>query len=118
MGIKIERALLIGAVVFAGWIGWNYWNKEIKEAHVVPSQQQFVARNWGTIERVSTERNILAGQAVGQTMNYNGMGNTPAGLVASNGIGQVMDLSVFAATMRSTTPIWAQNYAGRAVGQE
>ena len=92
--------------------------KETKEAHVSPSQEQFVARNWGTIERVSTERNILAGQAVGQTLNYNGMGITPAGLQSSNGIGQVLDLNVYAATMRSTDPLWAQNYPGRAIGQE
>ena len=68
---------------------------ETKEAHVSPSQEQFVARNYGTVERVSTERNILGGQAVGQTLNYNGMGITPAGLQASNGIGQVLDLNVF-----------------------
>ena len=55
----------------------------------------------------------MAGQAVGQTINYNSWANT-----ASNGLSQVMDLSVYAATMRATDPVWAQNYPGRAVGQE
>ena len=91
---------------------------ETKEASVSPSQEQFVACNWGTVERVSTERNILGGQAVGQTLNYNGMGITPAGLQSSNGIGQILDLNVYSATMRSTDPIWGQNYPGRAIGQE
>ena len=112
------KVLGVAAVLGGGWWLWKQMS-ETKEAHVAPSQDQFVARNWGTIERVSTERNILAGQAVGQTMNYNGMGaNPPFGLQSSNGIGQVMDLNVYAATMRSTDPIFAQNYPGRAVGQE
>ena len=117
--MKTGNFLAIG-VAIAGvvYIFQELAKKETKEAHVSPSQEQFVARNWGTIERVSTERNILAGQAVRQTLNYNGMGITPAGLQSSNGIGQVLDLNVYAATMRSTDPIWGQNYPGRAIGQE
>jgi len=46
------------------------------------------------------------------------MGITPASLQSSNGIGQILDLNVYAATMRSTDPIWGQNYPGRAIGQE
>ena len=117
--MKTGNFLAIG-VAIAGvvYIFQELAKKETKEAHVSPSQEQFVARNWGTIERVSTERNILAGQAVGQTLNYNGMGITPATVGSNNGLGQVMDLSVYAATMRSTDPIWGQNYPGRAIGQE
>ena len=118
---KVSRNFLGIGLALAGviFIFQELKNKnETKEAHVSPSQEQFVARNYGTVERVSTERNILGGQAVGQTLNYNGMGITPAGLQASNGIGQVLDLNVFAATMRSTDPIWGQNYPGRAIGQE
>ncbi len=88
------------------------------EAHVNPAADAAVARNFGTVELVSTERNIMAGQAVGQTMNYSGMGITPQMVNSKNGLGQVFDLSAYAATMRSTDPIWGQNYPGRAVGQE
>ena len=117
--MKTGNYLTIG-VAIAGviYIFQELAKKETKEASVSPSQEQFVARNWGTVERVSTERNILGGQAVGQTLNYNGMGITPAGLQSSNGIGQILDLNVYAATMRSTDPIWGQNYPGRAIGQE
>ena len=112
---------IIGVVAGALYLAYEnraMFMSETFNAHVSPSQDQFVARNWGTIERVSTERNIMAGQAVGQTINYNGMGITPATVGSTNGIGQVMDLSVYAATRRSTDPIWGQNYPGRALGQE
>ena len=52
------KLLGVAAVVGGGWWLWKQMS-ETKEAHVAPSQDQFVARNWGTIERVSTERNIF-----------------------------------------------------------
>ena len=119
--MDMKQVITIGAVIGGLYLAYknrDMWMSETFNAHVSPSQDQFVARNWGTIERVSTERNIMAGQAVGQTINYNGMGITPATVGATNGIGQVMDLSVYAATKRSTDPIWGQNYPGRAIGQE
>ena len=110
-----NKIMYAGIFAVAAILGYRYTQKaETFDAHVSPFQEETqVARNWGTIERVATERNIMAGQAVGQTINYNSWANT-----ASNGLSQVMDLSVYAATMRSTDPVWAQNYPGRAVGQE
>jgi hypothetical protein len=87
-------------------------------AHVDPAADAQVARNFGTVNLVSTERNIMAGQAVGQTLNYSGMGLSPEVVGATNGLGQIFDLSAYAATMRSTDPVWGQNYPGRAIGQD
>ena len=87
-------------------------------AHVDPAADAQVARNFGTVNLVSTERNIMAGQAVGQTLNYSGMNLSPEAVAATNGLSQIFDLSAYAATMRSTDPLWGQNYPGRAIGQE
>jgi len=87
-------------------------------AHVDPAADAQVARNFGTVNLVSTERNIMAGQAVGQTLNYSGMGLSPEQVGATNGLSQIFDLSAYAATMRTTEPVWGQNYPGRAIGQD
>jgi len=117
---KMNRKLMIGAGLLA--VAVYYFREQLPsvgfEAHVDPSAEAKVARNFGTVNLVSTERNIMAGQAVGQTLNYSGMGITPQMVDSQNGLGQVFDLSAYAATMRSTDPIWGQNYPGRAVGQE
>ncbi len=91
---------------------------EVKNAHVDPAADAQVARNFGTVNLVSTERNIMAGQAVGQTLNYSGMNLSPQQVGATNGLSQIFDLSAYAATMRSTDPVWGQNYPGRAIGQD
>jgi hypothetical protein len=116
---KMNKNLLIGAGLLA--VAAYYFRDNLSgvfEAHVDPAADARVARNFGTVNLVSTERNIMAGQAVGQTLNYSGMGITPQMVDSQNGLGQAFDLSAYAATMRSTDPIWGQNYPGRAVGQE
>lgn len=117
----MNRKLMIGAGLLA--VAAYYFRDNLGEtlgfeAHVDPAADAGVARNFGTVELVSTERNIMAGQAVGQTMNYSGMGITPQMVDSQNGLGQIFDLSAYAATMRSTDPMWGQNYPGRAIGQE
>jgi hypothetical protein len=74
--------------------------KVVREAHVDRPAAAHVARNFGSRERISTERGIMAGQAVGQTMSY---------------IGGFDDTW---AVLRGTTinDTVGQNFAGRAVG--
>lgn len=120
----MNRNLMIGAGLLA--VAAYYFRDNLSgisktlgfEAHVDPAADARVARNFGTVNLVSTERNIMAGQAVGQTLNYSGMGITPQMVDSKNGLGQIFDLSAYAATMRSTEPVWGQNYPGRAIGQD
>ena len=72
----------------------------VKNAHVDPQADADVARNFGSRARISTERNIMAGQAVGQTMNYIGGFDDPWAVLRG-------------ATTNETV---GQNFAGRAVG--
>ncbi len=118
----IGGVILIGvtaaAVAFGARAGYK-WAKESFgsegrfEAHVDPVADKRVARNYGTIPRIAAERNIMAGQALGQTIDYSGG-------VEELGAGDSMDpnLSAYAAVLRGSDPAFGQNYGGRAVGQE
>ena len=95
---------------------------EAENGNIALTRLEEIARGankrFGTVNLVSTERNIMAGQAVGQTLNYSGMGLSPEQVGATNGLSQIFDLSAYAATMRTTEPVWGQNYPGRAIGQD
>lgn len=120
----MNKDIYIGIGIVAAVVAWTQRETLLKSvksvgfnAYVDPAADAQVARNFGTVNLVSTERNIMAGQAVGQTLNYSGMGISPEQVGATNGLGQIFDLSAYAATMRSTEPVWGQNYPGRAIGQ-
>jgi len=49
----------------------------VRNAHVDPQASSDVARNFGSRARISTERNLMAGRNVGQTMNYVGAFDDP-----------------------------------------
>ena len=87
-------------------------DEEVKEAHVEPARQAAIARDWGTVPRVSTERNILAGQAVGQTIDYTlPVGQSPQGTDPINA-----NWTAYSYTLMTTEPTFGQNYFGRATG--
>ena len=87
-------------------------DEEVKEAHVEPARQAAIARDWGTVPRVSTERNILAGQAVGQTIDYTlPVGQSPQGTDPINA-----NWTAYSYTRMTTEPTFCQNYFGRATG--
>lgn len=87
-------------------------DEEVKEAHVEPQRQAAIARDWGTVPRVSTQRNIMAGQAVGQTIDYTlPVGQSPQG---SDPI--TSDFTAYSYTLMTTEPMFGQNYFGRAIG--
>jgi hypothetical protein len=122
----MNKDIYMGIGIVAAVVAWTQrdniknilGSESVFNAHVDPAADAQVARNFGTVNLVSTERNIMAGQAVGQTLNYSGMGLSPEAVGATNGLGQIFDLSAYAATMRSTDPVWGQNYPGRAIGQD
>jgi hypothetical protein len=111
--------------IVAGLLVGGYWfnktstpaeepeeDEEVKEAHVEPQRQAAIARDWGTVPRVSTQRNILAGQAIGQTIDYTlPVGQSPQGNDPINS-----DWTAYSYTLMTTEPIFGQNYFGRAVG--
>ena len=67
-----------------------------------------VVRNWGTVERIAPDRALIAGQAVGQTIN-----------LAPTNPDSVADAhNAYSATLMMSVPTFAQNYSGRAVGTE
>lgn len=70
---------------------------------------QEIVNNYGEIQKVSTERGIMAGRMVGQT--YNLSNSTPYGKISYG-----PDLSAYTMTMSATTPSFGQNYTGAAVG--
>ena len=72
----------------------------VKHAHVDPQEDADVARNFGSRARISTERGIQAGMAVGQTMSYIGGFDDPWAVLRG-------------ATVNSTV---GQNFGGYAVG--
>ena len=74
--------------------------KVVKHAHVDPQADADVARNFGSRARISTERGIQAGMAVGQTMSYIGGFEDPWAVLRG-------------ATVNSTV---GQNFGGYAVG--
>lgn len=74
--------------------------KVVKHAHVDPQADADVARNFGSRARISTERGIQAGMAVGQTMSYIGGFDDPWAVLRG-------------ATVNSTV---GQNFGGYAVG--
>jgi len=122
----MNKDIYMGIGIVAAVVAWTQrdniknilGSESVFNAHVDPAADAQVARNFGTVNLVSTERNIMAGQAVGQTLNYSGMGLSPEAVGATNGLSQIFDLSAYAATMRSTDPVWGQNYPGRAIGQD
>jgi len=122
----MNKDIYMGIGIIAAVVAWTQrdniknilGSESVFNAHVDPAADAQVARNFGTVNLVSTERNIMAGQAVGQTLNYSGMGLSPEAVGATNGLSQIFDLSAYAATMRSTDPVWGQNYPGRAIGQD
>lgn len=83
---------------------------EVKEAHVEPARQAAIARDWGTVPRVSTERNILAGQALGQTIDY----TIPVGQFTSSPVNE--NWTAYSYMLMTTEPTFGQNYFGRATG--
>ncbi len=83
---------------------------EVKEAHVEPARQDAIARDWGTIPRISTERNILAGQAVGQTRDY----TIPIGQFTSSPVNE--DWTAYSYMLMTTEPTFGQDCLGRATG--
>ena len=122
----MNKDIYMGIGIVAAVVAWTQrdniknilGSESVFNAHVDPAADAQVARNFGTVNLVSTERNIMAGQAVGQTLNYSGMGLSPEAVGATNGLSQIFDLSAYAATMRTTEPVWGQNYPGRAIGQD
>lgn len=112
--------------IVAGLLVGGYWlnktstpaeepeedEEEVKEAHVEPQRQAAIARDWGTVPRVSTQRNILAGQAVGQTIDY----TLPVGQSSHGNDPITSDWTAYSYTLMTTEPIFGQNYFGRAVG--
>ncbi len=86
--------------------------EEVKEAHVEPARQAAIARNWGTVERVSTERNIMAGRALGQTLDY----TQPVGQQGGEVVNQ--DWTAYSYTLMTTEPTFGQNYFGRSIGSQ
>ena len=86
--------------------------EEVKEAHVEPQRQAGIARDWGSVPRVSTQRNILAGQAVGQTIDY----TLPVGQSPQGNDPISSDWTAYSYTLMTTEPTFGQNYFGRALG--
>ena len=86
--------------------------EEAKEAHVEPQRQAAIARDWGSVPRVSTQRNILAGQAVGQTIDY----TLPVGQSGQGSDPVSSDWTAYSYTLMTTEPTFGQNYFGRALG--
>jgi hypothetical protein len=72
----------------------------VRNAHVDPQADAQVARNFGSRARISTERGIMAGQAVGQTMSYIGGFNDEWAVLRG----------------ATTNEAVGQNFGGRAVG--
>jgi hypothetical protein len=109
---------LVGFVVAFGVRGgWKIAQEvmgaeNVKEAHT-PAQESLdawgVVNNSGDIQRVSTQRGIINGQAVGQTLN---LGNIGPYEKMVNG----PDLSSYSMTLSTTYPEFGQNYGGSAVG--
>ena len=121
--IDSEKTSMILPIV-AGLLVGGYWlsktptpveepeDEETKEAHVEPQRQAAIARDWGTVPRVSTQRNIMAGQAVGQTIDY----TLPVGQSGQGSDPVNSDWTAYSYTLMTTEPIFGQNYFGRAVG--
>lgn len=86
--------------------------EEVKEAHVEPQRQAGIVRDWGSVPRVSTQRNILAGQAVGQTIDY----TLPVGQSGQGSDPVNSDWTAYSYTLMTTEPTFGQNYFGRAIG--
>lgn len=105
---------ILAAVVVGSKLILNRYtpDEEVKEAHVEPARQAALARNWGSIERVSTERNIMAGRALGQTIDY----NTPVGQENADAVNE--NWTAYSYTLMTTEPTFAQNYFGRAIGSQ
>jgi hypothetical protein len=72
----------------------------VKNAHVDPQADADVARNFGSRARISTERNLMAGQAVGQTLSYIGGFDDPWAVLRGATVNGVV----------------GQNFGGHAVG--
>jgi len=107
-------ALLLTSFVVAYGVkaGWSSAQKTFGAEHTPASaslQEQGVAQNDGIIQRVATERGIMNGQAVGQTVNLSN--ETPYGKIMYG-----PDLSNYAMTLATTLPEFGQNYTGSAVG--
>ena len=107
-------ALLLTSFVVAYGVraGWATAQKSFGAEHTPASdslKEQNVAQNDGVIQRVATERGIMNGQAVGQTVNLSN--DTPYGKIMYG-----PDLSSYAMTLATTLPEFGQNYSGSAVG--
>tara|TARA_B100000902_G_scaffold165650_1_gene160592 strand:- start:2 stop:373 length:372 start_codon:yes stop_codon:yes gene_type:complete len=79
------------------------------EELVDPATDQQIVNNYGDIQKVSTERGIMNGQAVGQTLNHS----------MSGPYEQIMwgpDLSAYVMSVSASYPSFGQNYTGAAVG--
>jgi hypothetical protein len=119
-----DFAFNLGALSLVGFVvafgvrgGWKIAQEvmgaeNVKEAHTpAPESLQAwgVVNNSGDIQRVSTQRGIINGQAVGQTLN---LGNIGPYEKMVNG----PDLSSYSMTLSTTYPEFGQNYGGSAVG--
>lgn len=115
MALPILAGLAVGAYYFNRMAPSSEEpeeEEEIKEAHVEPQRQAAIARDWGTVPRVSTQRNIMAGQAVGQTIDY----TLPVGQSGQGSDPVSSDWTAYSYTLMTTEPTFGQNYFGRAVG--
>jgi hypothetical protein len=106
--------VMAGAGVLA--LVFNYGFRMAKESFnsetevlINENTGQEIVNNYGEIQKVSTERGIMAGRMVGQT--YNLSNSTPYGKIAYG-----PDLSAYTLSMAATTPSFGQNYTGAAVG--
>lgn len=72
----------------------------VRNAHVDPQASSDVARNFGSRARISTERGLQAGMAVGQTMSYIGGFDDPWAVLRGATVNGVV----------------GQNFGGYAVG--
>lgn len=86
--------------------------EEVKEAHVEPARQATIARNWGSVERISTERGIQAGRALGQNLDY----TIPVGQNLTDPVTD--NWTAYSYTLMTTEPTFGQNYFGRAIGSQ
>lgn len=114
-----DSLLSVGAVLLTSFViaygvraGWQIGKKSFGADHTPASatlREQGVVQNDGIIQRVATERGILNGQAVGQTVNLSNL--TPYGKIMYG-----PDLSAYIMTLSTTLPEFGQNYSGSAVG--
>ncbi len=109
VGALLMTSFVVAYGVREGWATATKWFGAEYTPASASLKEQGVAQNDGIIQRVATERGIMNGQAVGQTVNLSN--DTPYGKIMYG-----PDLSNYAMTLATTLPEFGQNYSGSAVG--